>query len=187
MPSPVANRPRKVAVRVAVVVYGPDREESSKALARQHGHDVILEPPSLEDNKNCEHSREIRRQFCPNPPAATRGRYLKRLPVEAKREQRSTEHRLPSRHAGASRLDVLCAHAVPMVPQVIDLYRMHGAEHHDTQDEHRPFGGTPRDAKRVVVRVMYLAKTGQEKHERGAERQHVLLVRRRNPRTQEPR
>jgi len=83
---PVANCPRKAALRVTVMMDGPDRKESRQALAQKHGDDVILEPANLQNEKDGDYECQIRGKFGPNPPAVTGIRYLQSLSVETQRK-----------------------------------------------------------------------------------------------------
>jgi hypothetical protein len=66
---------------------------------------------------------------------------------------RAEQHGTQGRPASPHRLDVVVGHAMPVVPQMVDLHGMHGPEHEDAQHQHHPIRGGARKAQRIVEGV----------------------------------
>src|SRR5437899_2010399 len=84
------------------------------------------------------------------------------------------------------RLDVVALHAMAMMPQVIELDRMHRAQHEHAQRKHDPFSRGARQPERIVIRIVNLPQSGQEKHEGASERDDVDFAIRGDERCRQP-
>ena len=105
-----------------------------------------------------------------NPPARSWTGERPARAMQAQSKRRSAQQRSPPGVSSRAAFDVRRAQAVSMMVQVGGLDCVHRAHHANAQREHREVGGPPAQTKGIVVGVVNLAESGQEKEECARER-----------------